>query len=480
MTETVPAFFCGERRFAASGATLDAINPATGETIARIPRCGKEDIDQAVSAAARAFLAWRELHPGERAAKLLAFADSVEADRDRLLRLDVSDNGSPIREMAIDIDVGTMYLRYFAGLALQVRGATIPTGYDRVNYTLRPPFGVTAQIVPFNHPLMFALKTIGAPLAAGNTVIIKPSEHTSLSTLALAEHIERVFPPGVVSVVTGLGSEAGDALVTHANVRRIHFIGNDATGRMIQMRAASAAVKTVTLELGGKNPIVIWPDADVDAALEGVVSGMRFNFQGQACGSTSRLLLQRDCRRDFVERLAERLEQLRCGMPEDATTDVGAIVHATQMEKVLRYIEIGRRDGGRILAGGGRVEGAQFARGCFVRPTLFTDVAPQSPLLQEEIFGPVLAAIDYDDYDDAIRIANGVRYGLTASLYTRDLRIAHRFARDVEAGYVWINDNQRHFLGAPYGGNKDSGLGREEDLSELASYTELKNINIRF
>ncbi len=442
MPDTVPAFFCGERRLAADGATLDALNPATGKTIGGFPRCGKADVDAAVNAAAQAFPAWREMYPGERAAHLLAFADSVEADRERLLLLDVQDNGSPIREMAIDIDVGTKHLRYFAGLALHSRGETVPTGHDRLNFTLRQPFGVTAQLIPFNHPLMFALKTIGAPLVAGNTVIIKPSEHTSLSAVALAEHIEKVFPPGVLSIVTGNGNEAGDALVTHPGVRRIHFIGGDVTGRIIQARAASVAVKTVTLELGGKNPIVIWPDADIDAAIDGAMSGMRFNFQGQACGSTSRLLLQHDSKGDFIERLSERMEGLRAGMPEDGSTDVGAIVNEAQMDKVLNYIEIGRSDG-RLCAGGERLADGAFASGHFVRPTLFCDVEPGSRLVQEEIFGPVLAAMDYEDYDDAIRIANGVRYGLTASIYTQDLRVAHAFARDVEAGYVWVNDNQR-------------------------------------
>jgi betaine-aldehyde dehydrogenase len=480
MVETIPAFFCGGRRVASSGATLDAVNPATGECLAKFPRCTKEDVDAAVSAAAQAFPAWRAMHAMERAARLRAFADRVEANRERLLLLDVRDNGSPIREMAIDLDIGTAHLRYFAGLALQIHGETIPTGHDRLNYTLRQPFGVTVQIIAFNHPLMFALKTIGAPLAAGNTVIIKPSEHTSLSALALAEDIEKVFPPGVVSIVTGNGTEAGDALVTHPRVRRIHFIGGDATGRQIQARAASVAVKSVTLELGGKNPIVVWPDADLDAALEGALSGMRFNFQGQACGSTSRLLLQRDCRNAFIERLAERMEGLRSGMPEEVTTQVGAVVHEAQMRKVLEYIEIGLRDGGRVRAGGVRLTGGEFSRGYFVRPTLLTDVAPSSRLLHEEVFGPVLTAVDYDDYEDALRIANGVRYGLTASIYTRDLGVAHRFARDVEAGYVWVNDNQRHFLGVPYGGTKDSGVGREEDPGELSSYTEIKNVNVRF
>lgn len=480
MVALYPAYFGGELRTAANGALIDAINPATGECIGRFPRCDKADVDVAVAHAREAFLPWRESHPRDRAACLLDLADRVEADRERLLLLDVRDNGSPIREMAIDIDIGVSQLRYFAGLAYELRGDTVPTGHDRINLTVRQPFGVCAQLIPFNHPLMFALKTIGAPLVAGNAVIVKPSEHTSLSALALSEHIRAAFPPGVLSIISGLGSEAGDALVSHPDVPRIHFIGGDVTGRRIQARAADAAVKSVTLELGGKNPLLIWPDADVDAALNGAMRGMRFNFQGQACGSTSRLLLPRGMRNDFLAALAARMDALRSGMPEDPATDIGSLVSRPQMDKVLSYIADGRKDGGRVLAGGDQVTHGALANGLFVRPTLISDVAPGCRLLHEEVFGPVLAAIEYDGYDEAIRIANNTRYGLTASIYTNDLVVAHRFARDVNAGYVWVNDNQTHFVGAPYGGNRDSGIGREEDASELASYTTLKNINIRF
>lgn len=480
MPEVYPAYFGGEFRLATSGELLDAANPATGEGIGRFPRCGAADVEIAVVAAREAFRSWRELHPRQRAACILDLADRIEQDRDRLLLLDVRDNGSPIREMAIDIDVGVMQLRYFAGLAHELRGDTMQTGHDRLNYTLRQPFGVCAQLLPFNHPLMFSLKTIGAPLIAGNTVIVKPSEQTSLSTLAIGEHLKAAFPPAVVSVLSGLGSEAGDALVTHPDIRRIHFIGGDTTGRMIQARAASAGVKSVTLELGGKNPLLICPDADIDAALDGAMRGMRFNFQGQACGSTSRLMLPRELKDDFLARLAERISALKSGLPEDPATDIGAIVSEQQMNRVLGYIQAGRDSGGRILAGGGRITGQPFANGYFIRPTLITDMEPDCRLLHEEVFGPVLAAVGYDDLDGAIRAINQSPYGLTASIYTGDLAVAHRFARDVEAGYVWVNDNQTHFIGTPYGGNKNSGLGREEDATELASYTEIKNVNIRF
>ncbi|QGP80451.1 aldehyde dehydrogenase family protein [Sphingobium sp. CAP-1] len=480
MIETYTAFFGGERRMAINGETLEAHNPATGDLIGRFPRCGPEDVDAAVESAMTAFSGWREMHPSERAACLLQLAERVEADRDRLLLLDVRDNGSPISEMAVDIVVGVKQLRYFAGMALETRGATMPTGHNRLNFTLRQPFGVCAQLLAFNHPLMFALKTIGAPLVAGNTVIIKPSEYTSLSTLALADHLEACFPPGVVSILPGLGSEAGDALVGHPKVRRVHFIGGEATGRRIQARAANVAVKNVTLELGGKNPLVIWPDADLSAAIDGTIRGMRFNFQGQACGSTSRLLLPHGLKADFLDAVGERMRELRVGLPEDPSTQVGSLVHAGHMTRVLHYIDMGVRDGGRVLTGGTRLTHGALDKGFFVPPTLIADVAQDSDLLRDEIFGPVLTSQTYDGYEQAIALANDSRFGLTASIYTRDLGVAHRFARDVEAGYIWVNDNQSHFLGAPYGGNKDSGIGREEDGSELLSYTEIKNVNFRF
>jgi betaine-aldehyde dehydrogenase len=392
----------------------------------------------------------------------------------------VLDNGSPIREMRNDAHLAVMQMRYFAGLALQLRGETIPTGHGRLNYTLREPFGVVGRIIPFNHPLMFAAGKLAAPLVAGNTVVLKPSEHTSLSALRLADLIVEALPAGVANVVTGFGAEAGDALVAHPHVRRLAFIGSVETGLAIQRRAAERVVKTVTLELGGKNPIAVFPDADLEQAIDGAVRGMNFTWQGQSCGSTSRLLVHELLHEDFVEQLAARMEALRSGPPTDVSTDTGAIVHRRQYDKVLSYLELGRAEGARLVVGGGPAEEAELKGGMFLRPTLFDGVRPDSRLAQEEIFGPVLAVMPFGDYDEAIAIANSVGYGLTASVFTRDLSIAHRFARDVEAGYVWVNDSSRHFAGAPYGGVKNSGVGREEGFEELASYTEPKNVNVRF
>ncbi|MBS1888525.1 MAG: aldehyde dehydrogenase family protein [Actinobacteria bacterium] len=469
----------GERCAAAAGETLPAHNPATGELLGRFPRGRAEDVDRAVAAATAAFPAWRAMAATGRAACLEALADRVEEGAEELAALDVADNGSPIKEMRNDAHIAVAQMRYFAGLALQLRGETIPTTSDRVNYTLREPFGVVGRIIPFNHPLMFAASKIAAPLIAGNTVVLKPSEHTSLSALRLAEMIAETFPAGVLNVVTGLGAEAGDALVAHPGVRRLAFIGSVAIGLSIQRRAAERVVKSVTLELGGKNPIAVFPDADLERAVDGAVRGMNFTWQGQSCGSTSRLLVHESLHDEFVERLAARLEGMRSGPPADESTDTGAIVHQGQYEKVLSYLELGRAEGAEVRAGGGPVAVEGMAER-FVRPTLFAGVEPDSRLAQEEIFGPVLTAIKFRDYEEAVAIANSVSYGLTAAVFTGDLRIAHSFARDVEAGYVWVNDSSRHFLGAPYGGVKNSGVGREEGIEELQSYAEPKNVNVLF
>ncbi|MGH2851438.1 MAG: aldehyde dehydrogenase family protein, partial [Solirubrobacteraceae bacterium] len=365
-------------------------------------------------------------------------------------------------------------------LALQLRGETIPGESDRLNFTLMQPFGVVGRIIPFNHPMMFAAAKSAAPLIAGNTLVLKPSEHTSTSTLRLAELASEVFPAGVVNVVTGLGDEAGDALVTHPAVRRLAFTGSAEIGRRIQQRAATHVVKNVSLELGGKNPIVVFADADVDAAIDGTLRGMNFTWQGQSCGSTSRLLVHRSLHAEFVGRLAERMEALRSGPPADEATDTGAIVHRRQFEKVLSYLEIGREEGAELVVGGGPPDDPALAAGMFVRPTLFDNVRPDSRLAQEEIFGPVLAAMPFETYDEALEIANSVSLGLTASVYTPDLATAHRFARDVQAGYVWVNDSQKHIPGTAYGGFKDSGVGREEGFEELVSFSQVKNVNLKF
>ena len=469
-----------ERRGARSGATIDVINPADGSVITEIPRMDWDDVADAFSAAKAALKGWSGLEPQVRAGYLLRFANAIENRAAEIARIDSIDNGSPLHEMSFDTRITVAHIRYFAGLALEQQGRTVPTSPNRLLYSVRQPFGVVGRIGAFNHPFMFTFAKMAPALIAGNTIITKPSEHTSLSALAVIDSIQEIFPPGVVNIVTGYGHEAGDAIVAHPEIRRLAFIGAAETGRAIQRRAAEVAVKTVTLELGGKNPIVVFPDADLDKALDGAVGGMNFTWQGQSCGSTSRLLLHESIHREFIDKLARRMNSIRSGDPLSPDTDTGAIVTAQQLQKVLDYIEIGKAEGADLVAGGTRVTDGALAAGNFVRPTLFDNVRPDSRLAQEEIFGPILAAIPFRDYEDALRIANDIPYGLTASAYTTSLQTAHSFVRDVEAGFVWINEVSRHFLGTGFGGFKESGVGREENFDELLSWSQNKNASIVF
>lgn len=475
-----PMWIGGHEALASDGSTIDAVNPATGEVMARFPNGTADDVDKAVEAGQVASREWRESAPEERGKVLNRLADVIEEHAEELAVLDVIDNGSPIREMRRDAGMAVDSLRYYAGLVLHLRGETIPTDFDRLNYTLLQPFGVVARIIPFNHPFMFAASKIAAPLAAGNAVIVKPSEHTSRSALRLGELAAGIIPEGLLSIITGSGQTTGDAIVRHPDIRRLAFIGAADTGRAIQAAAASVAVKSVTLELGGKNPLVVFPDANVDTAIQAAKRGMNFTWQGQSCGSTSRLLVHGDIYHPFIEALGESIEGMRSGSPVDESTETGSIVNAIQYDKVRSYIDIGRQQGSRLVAGGAALTDGPFAHGFFVRPTLFADVHPSSRLAQEEIFGPVLAAMPFSDYAEALSIANTVRYGLTASVFTQDLRTAHRFARDVEAGYVWVNEVSKHVHGTGFGGVKDSGLGREEGIDELLSYTQPKNVHVNF
>lgn len=479
MPEALTMLIGGERRAARRDQAIEVRSPATGELLGEFPRGDADDVEDAVRAAAEAFPAWRDAPATERAACLERLATLIADHAEELALLDVIDNGSPIKEMRNDAGISIAQLRYFAGVALELHGETTDTGPGRLNYSLHQPYGVVGRIVPFNHPLMFAATKVAAPLVVGNTVVLKPSEHTSLSTLRLADLLAEAFPPGVVNVVTGYGAEAGQALVRHPEVRRLAFTGSVETGLAIQRQAATDTVKSVTLELGGKNALTVFPDADLDAALDAAVRGMNFTWQGQSCGSTSRLLVHESLHREFASRLAEKVGALRSGIPTEESTDTGAIVHRGQFEKVMSYLDIGREEGAEVLVGGGVAEGPDLADGLFIRPTVFDDVDPAGRLAQEEIFGPVLAVIPFKDHDEAIRIANSVSYGLTGSVFTRDLATAHRYAAEVEAGYVWVNDSSRHFIGAPFGGFKNSGVGREESIEEMYSYAQTKNVNVK-
>jgi acyl-CoA reductase-like NAD-dependent aldehyde dehydrogenase len=472
----------GELVAAEGGRKLDAINPATGQVITQIPVATTGDMDRAVAAAVRAFPAWRRRPVAERAELVRKLADAIEHHGEQLALIDTIDNGTPLRVLRADAGLAAEQLRYFAGLALELKGDTIPgPEAGSLDFTIREPFGVVGRIVPFNHPLMFAASKLAAPLVAGNTIVLKPSEQTSLSALRLGELCGEIFPPGTVNVLSGLGSEIGDHLVAHPDVPRLALTGSVAVGRRVLRRAAEVAVKVVTLELGGKNPMIVFGDAPYEQAVDGALAGMNFTWQGQSCGSTSRLYVHRSRYEQFTTDLAARMDQLVVGDPLSSSTDVGAIVSRTQFESVVDYIKAGVKDPKMRLLAGGLPDQGTGDGGWYIRPTLFAaDTDHDSPVVREEIFGPVLVAMPFDGYDEVIGFANSLPLGLTASVWTDRLATAMRACRDLEAGYVWVNASSWHIPGTPFGGVKNSGAGREEGIEELMSYTQSKNVYIRF
>ena len=466
----------GELSAAASGNTFVTINPATGEKLADVPACDAHDVHRAVLAAHAAFATWRNLTPVERAVYLRRFAERLRARAESYAMLDARDLGSPLQFMRKDVASAAALNDYYAGLAPEIKGETIPAA-ETLNFTLREPFGVVGRITPFNHPIMFAAR-IAAPLVAGNTLVLKPAEQAPLSALEMAHDVKEIFPPGVVNILTGDGPGAGASLVKHPLVRRVHFTGSVEIGREV-MRAAADSLKTVTLELGGKNPMIVFPDADLDKAVAGAFNGMNYCWsEGQSCGSTSRLFLHADIHDQFLARLIEKVRSARIGLPTEESTEMGCLVSQKQFDKVMSYIELGKKQGALLVAGGGRPPQPELARGYFVMPTIFDQVQQTMRLAQEEIFGPVQAVLTWRDEKELIQMANSVMYGLTASIWTRDFAAAYRLARQIEAGYIWINDSSRHFPGIPFGGVKQSGFGREESLADLLSYTQLKSVNI--
>ena len=465
----------GELVPAASGRTFPVISPYSEEVIARVPDGGRVDANRAVAAAREAFPAWAARPASGRADLVRDLAAAIEAHAHDLALLDAVDGGAPISVMAADVRIATESLRYFAGLALESKGYTTPASTN-LHFTELQPYGVVTRIIPFNHPVMFAASKIAAPLVAGNTVVLKPAEATPLSALLLGRICAEVLPPGVVNIVVGDGIELPDALVRHPDVRRIGFTGSEEAGRSIQRAAAEVAVKTVTLELGGKNALIAFPDADPDEVARAAVQGMNFTWSGQSCGSTSRLLVHHSIAESVVDRVAALLSDREYRSPLDPLAAQGTIVNRAQHERVLRYLSAAVEEGARVVVGGGRPESAD--RGLFIAPTLLDGVEPHHTVANEEIFGPVLSVLRWSEEAEAVALANSVRYGLTGSIFTNDIRRAHRVARALETGYVWINGAGPHFTGMPYGGWKNSGVGAEEALEELLSYSQIKAVNV--
>jgi betaine-aldehyde dehydrogenase len=460
-----------------SGQRAHSMNPATQEDLGPYAIAGSDDVDAAVEAAAAAWPAWRDTAPLQRAAMLRNAAAIVRDHALELALIDAADCGNPVRQMLDDAAIAATQLEYFAGLVLELKGETIPTMNGSLDYTLREPLGVVARIIPFNHPFMFAAGKIAAPLAAGNTVIVKPPEQAPLSSLRLFELIGQAFPPGVLNCLTG-DRATGAALAAHDDVAAVALIGSVDAGKAV-MRTAADGLKKVLLELGGKNAMLVYPDASLEKAALGAVRGMNFTWCGQSCGSTSRLFLHESVHDEVLARIIDLTASMhRPGSPTDTRTTMGAMVSSVQMEKTLAYIASATAEGASVAHGGHRSHDAALSRGYFVEPTILAGVTPAMRVAREEIFGPVLAVIKWSDEDDLFKAVNGVDYGLTASIWTTSLRTAHRAAARVQAGYVWINGSSSHFIGAPFGGYKQSGIGREECKEELLEFTQVKNVNV--
>jgi aldehyde dehydrogenase (NAD+) len=461
----------------ASGEWLESVNPFTAAPWALVPRGSKADVDRAVEAARKAFYGdWRKLTASARGALLHKLGELIAADADRLAQIESTDNGKLIAEMRGQLNYIPQWFYYFGGLADKIEGRVIPIDKQGVfNYTREEPLGVIAAITPWNSPLLLAAWKLAPALAAGNTVVWKPSEYSSVSALELGALFEKAgFPPGVVNIVTGLGGETGEHLITHSMVAKVAFTGGDRTGQHVYELAARG-IKHVTLELGGKSANIVFDDADLDGAVKGVVSGI-FAATGQTCIAGSRALIQRSIHDEFVERLLALAKTARMGNPLEATTQVGPITTRPQYEKVLDYIRIAKEEGAVCRLGGEASQRSECGSGWFVEPTVFTNVNPNMRIANEEVFGPVLSIIPFDDEEEAVRIANSTIYGLAAGVWTTSIRRALSMPERLEAGTIWVNTYRAVSYMSPFGGYKRSGIGRESGIDAIREYLQTKSV----
>ena len=453
-----------------TGEYFDTLDPATEEPFALVARGDTADIDRAVESASAALSDWRSMAPAERGRLLQDLASAIRDEADALATLETRDNGKPLSLAKADVETCARYFEYYAGVADKVHGESIPLGDDYTDYTIREPLGVTAQIIPWNLPINIFGRSVAPALATGNVAVVKPAEQTPLTAIEVGRLATEVgFPPGVLNVVPGFGPEAGSALSEHPNVDGISFTGSVPTG----IEVAQTAIENVTnvhLELGGKSPNLVFPDADFDQAIESTITGI-FANAGQVCSAGSRLLVHEDIHDEFTSELAERTAELTLG-PGDEDPDVGPLVSDAQFDKVTRYLEIGESEAGDPVVGGGTLD----RDGYFVEPTIFDGVENDMRIAQEEIFGPVLSVIEFSDEQEAFEIANDVEYGLVAGIHTENNGRAHRFARDVDAGQIFINEWFAGGVETPFGGFKQSGFGREKGLDAIDAYTQTKNV----
>lgn len=461
------------------GARIEVRNPATGELLASVPDATADDVNRAVAAARASFenCAWRGKDPSEKERILWRFADLMQRHKDELAAIESLENGKTLREaLRADVNPGIDAVRYYAGWVRRMYGETIPVDGPYFNYTLREPVGVVGAIVPWNYPTCIATWKFAPALACGCSVVLKPSELTPLTALKMARlALEAGIPAGVFNVITGYGPTAGDTLARHMDVDKISFTGSIETGRALMKASAESNLKRVSLELGGKNPNIIFPDCDIDAAIASAFSGI-FANKGEVCSAGSRLLLHQDIHDQFVERLTERARKMKVGDPFDSASEMGSQISEQQLRRILGYIETGKKEGAQLRCGGERDQDGANAKGYFVQPTIFSDVKPGMKIAQEEIFGPVLATIRFKDADEAIAIANGTVYGLVSAVWTRDIQLAHRMAREIKAGSVWVNTYNGFDSASPFGGYKQSGFGRDLGAYALEQYTSIKSV----
>src|SRR5436853_4587976 len=457
---------------------FDTVNPATAEVLTQVAEASSDDVDRAVAAARQAFEdrggAWRKLSASERGRLIWRLADLVEKNVDELAELETLDNGKPIFESRqVDMPMVVDVLRYYAGLATKIHGETVNTFETAFTYTLREPVGVVGLIIPWNFPLLLASWKLGPALACGCTVVLKPAEQTPLTTLRMGElAIEAGVPAGVLNIVTG-GPETGKAMVRHPGIDKIAFTGSTSVGKEI-MRGAAETLKRVTLELGGKSPNIVFADSDIDSAVKGAINGI-FYGKGEVCNAGSRLFVESKVQDEFVEKLVGRAKKMQPADPLDPKTRMGAIVSQEQMNTVLGYIETGKKEGAKLIAGGNRVS-VDGSKGFFIEPTIFGEVKNDMKIAQEEIFGPVLATLSFDDVDQVIELPNRNPYGLPAAVWTRDVKKANMVSRQLRAGTVWINTYGLMDAALPFGGYKSSGFGRELGAHAIEHYTELKTV----